>query len=83
LTDKLKENRLKNYMKRTENKAEEKGVGAEPLANRPFFFRHFLFFKLCFCGKVAICNTLYLLYTTLYLLCKTLVVGRELILNES
>jgi len=33
----------KTYQKREENKAEEKGVGAEPLANRPFFFRLFCF----------------------------------------
>ena len=38
------QNRLKKtYQKREENKAEEKGVGAEPLANRPFFFRLFCF----------------------------------------
>ena len=39
------QNRLKKtYQKREENKAEEKGAQAESLANRPFFFRHFLFF---------------------------------------
>ena len=42
---KQSQNRLKKtYQKREENKkAEEKGVGAEPLANRPFFFRLFCF----------------------------------------
>lgn len=38
------QNRLKKtYQKREENKAKEKGAQAEPLANRPFFFRLFCF----------------------------------------